>query len=55
VDQLPFGLIAPLVDALFALIVVLQWVKDKRLAAINRYFERRTENGFGGQLDLEHY
>ena len=55
VDLPPFGLIAPLVAALFVLTVVLSWVKDKPLVAINRHYVLLTDNGFGGRLDLERY
>ena len=54
-DLPPFELIAPLVAALFVLTVVLPWVKDKPLVAINRHYAVLTDNGFGGQLDLERY
>ncbi|WP_245407332.1 MULTISPECIES: hypothetical protein [unclassified Synechococcus] len=53
-DQPPFGLIAPLVDASFALVVVLQWVKDKSIEPINSHSAQPTANGFGGHLDWEH-
>ena len=55
VDLPPFGLIAPLVVALFVLTVVLPWVKDKPRVTINRHYAVLTDNGFGGRLDLERY
>ena len=55
VDLPPFGLIAPLVAALFVLTVVLPWVKDKPRVAINRHYAVLTDNGSGGRLDLERY
>ncbi|WP_167897209.1 hypothetical protein [Synechococcus sp. CC9311] len=54
-DQPPFGLIAPLEDASFALIVVLQLVKDKPIEANNSHSAQPTDSGFGGRLDWEHY
>ncbi len=54
-DQRPFGLIAPLVDALFVQIVVLQWVRVKPIEPINSHSALLTDDGFGGLLESEHY